>query len=176
MTMAGAGLVLVLGIAGAIVSRTVSPVVPAAWTVLDLVVTAVLFVWYILGMSCHLDLYADRVVVSTKTRTLTIPRADIESIGAGWGSGSGWYGAVQPSGRPVVITTRDGKKIKSYGALPSDALGQARVLAELQAELGRPEDAAARLLEQRLEATLEAARSADESHDQPGGTAEDTSG
>ena len=172
MTMAGAALVLVLGIAGALISRTLSPAVPAAWTVFDLVVTAVLFVWYIMGMRCHLDLHDDRVVVSTKARTVTIPRADIESIN----SDSGWWSAMQPSGRTVVITCRDNKKIKSYGALPTDALGQARVLDELQAELGRPTEAAARRLDQRLEATLAAAHVDDRPDDQPDGTAEDTSG
>lgn len=172
MTMAGAGLVLVLGIAGALISRTLSPAVPMAWTVLDLVVTAVLFVWYILGMRCHLDLYDDRVEVSTKARTVTISRADIESID----SDSGWWSAMQPSGRTVVITSRDDKKIRSHGALPSDALGQARVLEELQAELGRPADAAAKRLEQRLEATLTAAHASDESNDHLGDTSEDTSG
>ena len=173
MTMAGAGLVLVLGIAGALISRTLSPAVPAAWTVLDLVVTAVLFVWYILGMRCHLDVYDDRVEVSTKVRSVTIPRADIESID----SDRGWWSALQPSGRTVVITRRDDKtKVRSYGALPTDALGQARVLEELQAELGRPADAAAMRLEQRLKATLAATQINDESDDQPGGTTEDTSG
>lgn len=146
MTMAGASLVAVLGLTAALVSRTLSPPVPMVWTTIDLVVTVVLFVWYSLGMRCHLDFDEDQVVVSTKTRTSTIDRSDVESIDLD----SGWWGAIQPSGRPVVLALADGRTVRAYGALPSDAVGQGIALADLQSELGDPNDAAAARMEKRI--------------------------
>ena len=66
MTMAGGGLVLILGLSGAVLSRTLDPQPPIQWMWLDLGVTAVLFTWYSLGMRCGLDVADDSFVISAE--------------------------------------------------------------------------------------------------------------
>lgn len=151
MTMAGSGLILVLGIGAGLVSRMVSPPLPIAWTLIDVVVTTVLFLWYVLGMRMCLDVYEDRVVVATKLVSKMIMRTDIESIAID----SSWWGVVQPSGRVLVIAKTDGKSVRAFGALPSDAVGQGEVVASLQAQLGNPDDVASARVEERLRERFE---------------------
>jgi hypothetical protein len=135
MTMGGGGLVLILGLTGAALSRTLDPPPPIQWMWLDLGVTAVLFTWYALGMRCGLDVADDWVEINTKYGTRRIDRAEIESVEPDLS----FWGSLQPAGRPLVVNLAGGKRYKAPASLPSDRLGLASAVAELQGALGRPE-------------------------------------
>lgn len=137
MTMAGGGLVLILGLSGAVLSRTLDPQPPIQWMWLDLGVTAVLFTWYALGMRCGLDVADDWVEINSKYGTRRIDRAEVESVEPD----HSLWGSLQPAGRPLVVNLTGGKRYKAPASLPSDRLGLASAVAELQEALGRPEEA-----------------------------------
>ncbi len=135
MTTAGAGMVAVLGLAGAVISRSVQPPMPMAVTVTDLVVTVVLFVWYVLGLRCRLEVGPDKVTVVSKVRRFEIPRDQIESASLD----TSLLGILQPAGRSLRLTTVDGSDHRVIGALPSETQACAQTVAELQGMLGSPD-------------------------------------
>lgn len=135
MTMAGGGLVLILGLTGAIMSRTLDPQPPIQWMWLDLGVTAVLLTWYLLGMRCRLDVADEWVEINTKYGTRRLARSEVESVEPDLSL----WGSLQPAGRPLLLHLTNGKRVKAPACLPSDRLGQADAVEELQDTFGRPE-------------------------------------
>lgn len=136
MTMAGAGLVLILGVTGAIMSRTLDPQPPIQWMWIDLALTAILFTWYALGLRCRLDVAQSWVEINAKYSTRRFARRDVVSAEP---DGSIW-GGFRPAGRPLIFHLENGKRLKAPACLPSDRLGMARAVEELQDTFGHPED------------------------------------
>lgn len=140
LSVGGAALVAILGVTGFVIGRTLDPVPPPAFFYVDLVVTAAMFVWYILGVRCRLDVGEGWVHVATKYGDLHLERDQVIAVEADMSL----WGALQWSGRPVIVHYRVDDRTKTYrafGCLPNGAVDQAGVVAELQAVLGRPETA-----------------------------------
>lgn len=146
ITMAAGGLVLILGLGGAVLSRTRDPQPPIQWFWVDLAVTVVLFTWYMLGMRCRLDVADEWVEINTKYGTRRMARSEVESVE----SDSSFWGAMQPAGRPLVLHLTNGKRVKAPACLPSDRLGLASAIEELQDTLGRPESVRTAELEESM--------------------------
>ena len=136
ITMVGAGLVLVLGLTGAVLSRTRDPRPPIQWMWIDLGVTVVLFTWYALGMRCRLDVAEGWVEVNTKYGTRRLARSEVASVEPDLSL----WGSLQPAGRPLILHLVNGKRVKAPACLPSDRLGLENAIEELQGALGRPEE------------------------------------
>lgn len=138
VSMAGAALIVVLGATGLAIGSTLDPRPPASFFIVDAVVTVVLFVWYLLGLRCRLDLTPHELHIVTKYGAVHLDRDDVSGVEA---DRSVW-GVLQWSGRPLVVHhVRDGRvrTRRAYGCLPNAAADQTRVVAELQEALGRPE-------------------------------------
>ncbi|MBS1848351.1 MAG: hypothetical protein JST73_08745 [Actinobacteria bacterium] len=142
VSIGGAGLIAILGITGFTIGRTLDPIPPPQFFIVDGVLTVILFGWYLLGMRCRLELSETQVHVATKYGDFRVDRDRIVSVEAD----RSIRGTLQWSGRPLIITYRpEGsddvvKTRRGYGCLPNDAAGQERVVAELQGVLGAPED------------------------------------
>lgn len=141
ISLGGAAVIAILGITLFAIGRTLDPAPPPAFFVVDTAVTVILFVWYILGMRCRLDVGDSWVHIATKYGDLRVDRVDVDAIAMD----TSVRGALQWSGRPLVLHYRhDGRPRtrKAFGCLPNGPGDQARVVAELQDLLGRPDDAA----------------------------------
>ena len=125
-----------LGVTGAVLSRTLDPQPPIQWMWLDLGVTAMLFTWYALGMRCRLDVAEGWVEINTKYGTRRLPRSEVGSVEPD----RSLWGSLQPAGRPLILHLANGKRVKAPACLPSDRLGLASAVEELQTALGRPEE------------------------------------
>lgn len=142
ISMGGAALVAVIGITGFAIGRTLDPIPPPQFFVVDGILTVVLFGWYLLGMRCRLDVAETWVHVATKYGDLRVDRDRVESVELDLSL----HGSLQWSGRPLIIRYRsdetggETKSRRAYGCLPNDAQGQQQAIDELQAALGRPVD------------------------------------
>ncbi len=139
VSMAGAALILILGVTGFVVGSTLDPRPPASFFVIDAAVTMVLAVWYLLGLRCRLDVAEDWVHVAGKYTDIHLDRADVTAIEAD----TSLWGNLQWSGRPLLVHHRtDGvdRTRKAFGCLPNAAADQDRVVTELQDALGHPDD------------------------------------
>lgn len=157
VSMGGAALIAVIGVTGAVIGWTLDPKPPTQFFLIDGIFAVVLFVWYLLGMRCHLDVADAWVHVATKYGDFRIDRDRVVSVDAD----RSFYGAIQFSGRPLIIRYRVGeapgdgdgegegerdgearsKSRRAYGCLPNGAADQQRVVEELQDLLGRPDAA-----------------------------------
>lgn len=139
VSMGGAALIAVLGITVFAIGRTLDPVPPPQFFIIDAFVTVVLFVWYLLGLRCGLDVAETWVHIATKYGDLHVEREDVNAIEPDMSV----RGMLQWSGRPLILRyDKDGKAKtrKAYGCLPNAAADQTRVVEGLQELLGRPED------------------------------------
>lgn len=138
VSMVGAALIAILGVTGFVIGSTLDPVPPASFFIVDAAVTVVLFVWYLLGLRCRLDVAEDWVHAASKYGDTRVDRDEVVAIEAD----RSWWGSVQWSGRPLVLHHRVDGEVKTrrvYGCLPNAAVDQARVVEELQERLGRPD-------------------------------------
>ncbi len=156
ISLLGAALVAVLGITAFVIGKTLSPMPPASFFIVDAILTVVVFLWYVLGMRCRMDVAESWVHVATKYSDFHAPRDRIEAVEI---DESVW-GALQWSGRPLLVHYRDEKKERSrvrraFGCLPNHRIEQDEVVQELQEQLGTPEDAHRQELSENLAKRLE---------------------
>lgn len=142
VSLGGSALILILGITGFVIARTVEPAPPAQFFFVEGILTVLLLLWYALGLRCRLDVAETWVHIATKYGDFRIDRDRVVSIEAD----RSIRGSIQWSGRPLILryrpTGKDDaiKTRKAYGCLPNDPRTQAKTIEILQSDLGSPED------------------------------------
>ncbi len=139
ISFAGAAIIAIFGITLFVIGITLSPTPPPVYFIIDGIVTVAFLIWYLLGLRCRLDLADTWVHVATKYGDTHLERSQVNSIEPDLS----FWGAIQWSGRPLILRYEHEDKPRvrrAYGCLPSDRQGQDAAIAELQRELGEPQD------------------------------------